>query len=101
MTFFSFSLESKKVVVLDDGSDTIAGSCASLHDAFCSLVNVFGLPLADASRLVSRNPAQFVGLDRGRLEAGSLADMVLLSAAPALELQATIIRGQVAHDALQ
>jgi N-acetylglucosamine-6-phosphate deacetylase len=83
---------------LADGSGTICGSCASLLDAFVALVNVFSLPLASASALVSANPARLVGLDCGVLHVGGYADMVLLTAAPALAWHATIVRGHIVRE---
>ncbi len=63
-------------------------------------MRVFGLSLAAASRLVSRNPATRVGLDVGEIRVGGHADLVLLAAD--LSLRATVVRGRRAylhHDA--
>lgn len=90
--------QDRKVVYLD-GTDTIAGSCASLLDAFQQLVNVLGVSIPEASQIVSRNPARFVGLEQGRLAQGALADMVLLTGAPEFELQGTVVRGRLVYHA--
>ena len=49
-----------------------------MDQAFRNLVNELGLDLADASRRVSTNAADFLGLsDRGRLVPGAWADLVI------------------------
>ena len=63
-------------VRLPDG--TLAGSTLTMDQAFRNLVNELGLDLADASRRVSTNAADFLGLsDRGRLVPGAWADLVI------------------------
>lgn len=64
-------------VRLADG--TLAGSTLTMDLALRNLVQSLGLGLVDASRRVSTNAANFVGAsDRGRLQAGAWADLVLL-----------------------
>lgn len=66
-------------VRLADG--TLAGSTLTMDRALRNLVDVVGLPLEDAARRVSTLPADYLGLaDRGRLQAGAWADLVLLDA---------------------
>ncbi len=61
---------------LSDG--TLAGSLLTLDQALGNAVNA-GLSLEQASHLVSRNPANYMQLnDRGTLELGKRADMVVL-----------------------
>lgn len=63
-------------VRLPDG--TIAGSALTMDQALRNLVSL-GLSLADASRRVSRYPAEYLGLgDRGRLVPGAWADLAVL-----------------------
>ncbi len=65
-------------VRLADG--TLAGSTLTMDQAFLNLVNSLGLTMTDASRRVSTNAADFVGAtDRGRLQAGAWADVVVLN----------------------
>ncbi|MBC7919380.1 MAG: N-acetylglucosamine-6-phosphate deacetylase [Rhodoferax sp.] len=65
-------------VRLADG--TLAGSTLTMDQALRNLVHSMGLGLVDASRRVSTNAANFVGAtDRGRLQAGAWADLVLLN----------------------
>ena len=61
---------------LADG--TLAGSVLTLDRALRNAVEA-GLSLAQASRLLSQTPAQYMGLrDRGSLEPGKRADIVVL-----------------------
>ena len=63
-------------VRLPDG--TLAGSTLTMDQAFRNLLNELTLDLADASRRVSTNAADYLGLkDRGRLVAGAWADVVV------------------------
>lgn len=64
-------------VRLADG--TLAGSTLTMDRALRNLVDVVGVPLADAARRVSTHAADFLGLpDRGRLQAGAWADVAVL-----------------------
>jgi len=63
-------------VRLADG--TLAGSTLTLDQGLRNLVNL-GFSIADASARVSRYPADYLGLqDRGRIESGAWADLVVL-----------------------
>ncbi|MDP1912196.1 N-acetylglucosamine-6-phosphate deacetylase [Brevundimonas sp.] len=78
-------------VRLADG--TLAGSTLTMDQALRNLVAI-GLPLAQASARVSLHAAQYLGLaDRGRLEVGAWADLVVLDAAT-LELRQVFAEGQ-------
>jgi N-acetylglucosamine-6-phosphate deacetylase len=66
-------------VRLADG--TLAGSTLTLGQGLRNLVDM-GLSLEDASARVSRYPADYLGLkDRGRIEPGAWADLVVLDRA--------------------
>lgn len=73
-------------VVVRDGvvrlpSGNLAGSLLTLDQALRNAL-LAGLGLGRASRLVSEAPARYLGLaDRGRLEVGRRADLVVLDAA--------------------
>jgi len=76
-------------VRLPDG--TLAGSTLTMDQALRNLVGL-GLSLDDASRRVSTNAADFLGLaDRGRLLVGARADVVVLGAD--LQLTQVIVEG--------
>jgi N-acetylglucosamine-6-phosphate deacetylase len=80
----SFELQGKTITVRDgacfDDEGTLAGSALDMASALRNAVRLLGLDLADASRMASRNPAEFLGLDheRGRIARGCYADLVLL-----------------------
>lgn len=58
--------------------DSLAGSALTMDQALRNFV-ALGLDLADASNRVSRFPADYLGRsDRGRIDVGSWADLVLL-----------------------
>jgi N-acetylglucosamine-6-phosphate deacetylase len=84
-------------VRLADG--TLAGSTLTMDRALRNLVDVIGLALDDAARRVATHAADFLGLaDRGRLEAGAWADVVVLDRD--LRVQEVVIEGgslDVAH----
>ena len=80
----SFQLQGKTITVRDgacfDDEGTLAGSALDMAGAVRNAVLMLGLDLADASRMASRNPAEFLGLDHelGRIARGCFADLVLL-----------------------
>lgn len=77
-------------VRLADGS-SLAGSALTMDQALRNLVSI-GLDLADASNRVSLYPADYLGLsDRGRLQAGTWADLVVLDAQ--LQVQRVFVEG--------
>ncbi|MBZ0226990.1 MAG: N-acetylglucosamine-6-phosphate deacetylase [Bauldia sp.] len=64
-------------VRLADG--TLAGSCLTMLDGFRNLVAI-GLSIDEASRRTATIPADYLGLgDRGRIEVGRRADLVVLN----------------------
>ena len=78
-------------VRLADG--TLAGSTLTMDQALRNLVRI-GLPLADASARTSGHAARYLGLDdRGRLQPGAWADLVLLQP-QTLQLQQVIVEGE-------
>ncbi len=75
--------------------DTLAGSVTDLMGCVRQAV-AFGIPLADAVRAASTNPARALGLDGriGSLEVGKEASMVLLGQED-LAVKAVVFHGQV------
>lgn len=76
---------------LADG--TIAGSVSNVHACVKNCVK-FGVPLEQAVRAGSYNPAKLLGVDQetGSIEAGKLADMVLCT--PDLEIRHVFVKGK-------
>jgi N-acetylglucosamine-6-phosphate deacetylase len=80
----AFALYGEEMTVQDgrclrrDG--TLAGAFLTMADAVRNCVDLLGVPLTDALRFASGNPASFIGMDKrlGRLAAGYRADLVAL-----------------------
>jgi N-acetylglucosamine-6-phosphate deacetylase len=81
-------------VRLPDG--TLAGSTLTMDQALRNLVETLGLDLADASRRTSTYAADRLGLaDRGRLQPGAWADVVVLDRD--LALREVYVEGRAAQ----
>jgi N-acetylglucosamine-6-phosphate deacetylase len=81
---------------LEDG--TLAGSTLTLDRAVRVMVALGGVRLEDALAMASTVPATVLGLaDRGRLEVGRRADLVLWS--DTLEIVSTVVGGAVSFGA--
>ncbi|MGI9595157.1 MAG: N-acetylglucosamine-6-phosphate deacetylase [Acidimicrobiales bacterium] len=79
-----------------DQSGRLAGSVLTMDRAVRNLLDYTGCSVAEALVAASRTPADAIARsDRGRLEAGAVADLVLLD--DSLEVTATICRGCVAY----
>lgn len=74
---------------------TLAGSALNMAAAVRNCVHMLGVPLEDALRFASRNPANFIGLGHllGGLRPGYRADIVALDAGT-LEVQGTWLAGK-------
>ena len=78
-------------VRLPDG--TLAGSTLTMDQALRNLVLKLGLAIEDASRRVSTNAADYLGLDdRGRLAPGAWADFVVMDRG--LQLHSVVVEGE-------
>ena len=82
---------------LRDG--TLAGSILSLDEGLRNLIAQTGCSLEDALATVTTTPARLLGLtrERGRIEPGHVADLVLLSDDHRVTL--TVARGEVIYRA--
>lgn len=90
----SLEVEVKNGKCLADGR--LAGSVLTLDRAVRNVMEFAHWELQSAVRTATINPARVTGLaDRGRLEAGARADMVVLGANG--DVRATITRGMVAE----
>jgi N-acetylglucosamine-6-phosphate deacetylase len=75
---------------------TLAGSDLALDQAVRNLVTFTGCTAVEAVAAVTATPARLLGLaDRGALEAGRRADVVVLDAT--LRVVATFVSGELAH----
>jgi N-acetylglucosamine-6-phosphate deacetylase len=81
----------ERTAVLDDG--TLAGSVLTMDGAFRTLVQTLGLSLVEAARLCATTPARQLKLsETGRIEAGAIADLVVLD--ETLRVRHTFLRGR-------
>jgi N-acetylglucosamine-6-phosphate deacetylase len=93
----TFVLQNKTITVRDgacfDARGRLAGSNLDMASALRNAVSLLGVSLADASRMASHNPAEFLGLGDqiGRIAPGYRADLVLLD--DALEVRAVWVGG--------
>ena len=86
--------------VLLKGTDTLAGSCCGLLDAFRTVVNVLGRGVAEASDAVAASPAAIAGLGHvGLIAVGRRADLLLVGPGPEFALSATLVAGKVVFGA--
>lgn len=81
------------LATLADG--TIAGSVTDLSACFQHAVRDMGIPLADAVRAATSTPARAISVDheRGSLDAGKIADIVILD--ENLNVKQVILRGKL------
>ena len=82
------------VATIDNGA--LAGSVSDLMRCLTVAVRDMGIPLASAVKAASANPARALGLDaeRGAIEAGKVADAVLLDKEK-LDVRAVVLRGEL------
>jgi N-acetylglucosamine-6-phosphate deacetylase len=79
-----FVLQGKTISVRNgacfDARGRLAGSDLDMAAAFRNAIDMLGVSIAEASRMASRNPAQFLGLgdELGRIAPGYRADLVLM-----------------------
>ena len=84
-------------VILKDGvarlqDGTIAGSSATLLDCVKTAVKL-GIPFDDAVKMASKTPADMLGINKGRIEKGYDADLLIVD--KDINLKTVIIGGEV------
>jgi len=93
----SFSLQGRRISVADgvlvDADGTLAGADIDMASTMRNAVNLLGLPIADAARMASQYPSEFLGLghELGRIAPGYRANLVQLDSR--LEVVNTWIEG--------
>jgi N-acetylglucosamine-6-phosphate deacetylase len=83
---------------LPDGH--LTGSAMRMNRALESLVRHTGLPLLDALRTATVNPARLLGLETvtGSIQAGLRADLAVID--DSLDVRMTVVGGSIAYDRL-
>ena len=92
-------------VIVEDGvaklpdRSSFAGSVATADRLVRNMVNMGGVPLLEAVRMISHNPARIMGIaDRkGSLVAGKDADVVIFD--QDINIKTTIVNGKVVYEA--
>ena len=95
----SFVLQGRTIRVIDgicrDENGTLAGTALDMAAAVRNAVSLLGLDIAEAARMASEYPAEFLGLghELGRIAPGYRANLVLMD--DELTVQRTWIEGRV------
>ena len=98
----SFKLQGRPISVADnmcvDEDGRLAGSDIDMATAVRNAPEMLEVDLAEAARMASTYPAEFLGLhhELGRIEPGYRADLVLVD--PAVNVIETWIAGQSSQD---
>ncbi len=96
-----YELVGEQVFVKDgvarEASGTIAGSTATLNRCVRNMVEVVGVPLPDAVKMATLNPARVLHIDnhQGVLAPGREATLTVLD--PDFNVMVTMVRGQVVY----
>ena len=93
------SLSNGQTVIIEDGvakmpdRTAFAGSVATTDRLLRTMVNIAEVPLCDAVKMLTETPARIQGLsDRGTLDAGKRADIVLFD--DGLQILRTVVGGR-------
>jgi N-acetylglucosamine-6-phosphate deacetylase len=80
--------------------NVLAGSASPLKKGIANVIKVTGCTLSEAVNMASRNPAKLYGWsDRGIIEAGKRADLVLFKLVDnEIVVMKTIVKGKVVYD---
>jgi len=96
-----FEMAGKKVKIKDGmallDDNTLAGSIVTLEKSVKLMVKKVGIPITEAVRMASLNPARVLGLDhkKGILAVGKDADIVVMN--QDFDVQMTIVNGQIRY----
>lgn len=97
------SKDKGQAVIVEDGvaklpdRSAFAGSVATADRLVRTMVEVAGISLFDAIKMITRNPARILGVDKtkGSLEPGKDADIIIFDSN--ISIQTTIVKGKVIY----
>jgi len=96
-----FEMAGKKAKIKDGmallDNNTLAGSIITLEKAVKVMVEKVGIPITEAVRMASLNPARVLGLDhkKGLLAVGKDADLIVMN--KDFNVQMAIVNGQIRY----
>ena len=89
-------------IVLDDGvmkmmdHQSFAGSCATMSRLVRNMMELAGVPLAEAVKMASQTPASIIGAqEKGRLAPGCDADIILFD--ENINVSMVMVKGKMLH----
>ena len=97
------SLRDGLKVIVEDGvaklpdRSSIAGSVATTNRIVRNMINMAGVPLTDAIRMISLTPARILGIEnkKGSLIPGKDADILIFN--DDIQIQMTIVNGRIIY----
>lgn len=100
------SLKRGQPVIIEDGvaklpdRSAFAGSVATADRLVRTMVQVAGVPLPDAVKMMTATPAQIIGVNdrKGRIEIGLDADLVLFD--KEIDIKMTIVNGRIVYNSI-
>jgi N-acetylglucosamine-6-phosphate deacetylase len=82
--------------------NVLYGSASPISVGVIRIMKATGCTLAEAIRMASANPAQLYGLDRGTIEPGKRADLILFTLGEReLNIEKTYVAGKLVYQAAQ
>ena len=100
------SLKRGQTVIIEDGvaklpdRSAFAGSVATADRLVRTMVQVAGVPLPDAVKMMTATPARIIGVNdrKGRIEIGLDADLVLFD--KEIDIKMTIVNGRIVYNSI-
>ena len=100
------SLKRGQPVIIEDGvaklpdRSAFAGSVATADRLVRTMVQVAGVPLPDAVKMMTATPARIIGVNdrKGRIEIGLDADLVLFD--KEIDIKMTIVNGRIVYNSI-
>jgi len=79
---------------------SLAGSSLAMNVAVRNMIELVGVPMQDAVRMATINPAKVIGVDKrkGSVEIGKDADIIVID--EKINVYATLVKGKVVHSIL-
>lgn len=97
------SIDNGQKVIVEDGvaklpdRSAFAGSVATTDRLVRTMIDIAGVPLFDAVKMITQNPARILGIskNKGSLEIGKDADIIIFDSN--ISVQTTIVKGKIIY----